>query len=663
MSRQLTHESAARTPGSNLPGRRRFAAALALTALTLIALGGVVELGFVGLDDPQYVQANPIVLRGLTLDGLRYACGSVELGNWHPLTWLSHMLTVEAFGADARAHHAVNLALHLANVLLVYLVLERASGETAPSLLVAALFAIHPLHVESVAWVAERKDVLSGCFWLCATYAYVRWTQTRLARWYAALLLFTLCGMASKPMLVTLPCTLLLLDHWPLGRWTRPRDLGRLLLEKAPLFALSAVFSALALYAQRSAGATGGGEGLGAAVRVATALRACGVYLLQTFRPSGLAVFYPYPREPDMGAAALAALALALITAAVVAARRRAPWGLVGWLWFLGTLVPVLGFVQVGFQAHADRYTYIPHIGLFMALCWWAVRIAGDSRVRRWSLGVAGAAAACALVLATRAQVAVWRDDETLFSHAVAVTQDNYLAHDALGRVLLQRGELELAEQHLRAALAAGPEFASPYNNLGNLLAARGDLAGACESFQRATELEPQSSAAWANLGGALGRLGIEDQAAEALDRALDLAPRDPVARHNAALNELQRGDRAAAIAHFRVALEVRPELGADPTALLFAWILSTDPDPACRDGALAVRLAEPFVQRTAGRDVQCLETLAAALAESGRFDEAGARVRQAQGLPAAGTSSELSARLAATLALYEADRPMRVRL
>ncbi len=645
------------------------AAALLLAALTAVAYGQIAELGFVSFDDPQYVSANPVVLRGLSLEGLRYACTSTELGNWHPLTWLSHMLVVELFGPAPGAHHVSNLILHVASVVLLFTWLVRATGSPWPSALAAGLFGLHPLHVESVAWIAERKDVLSTAFLLLALHAWTSWVRAGKPRHFAFALAAFAAGLMSKPMLVTLPVLLLLLDFWPFGRWkghgeTGGRSVSALLREKAPYFALSLACAVAAYFAQSSAGSLRGGESFDLLTRAANAVRSCGVYLLQTVWPADLAVFYPYPPRIPMLEVAAAGLALVALSAACIARFRRAPYLLVGWLWFLVTLAPVLGLIQVGDQAHADRYTYLPHIGLFVAITWGLDEILGllgSLRVARGiRIGVIALVLGAALYSA-RAQVRTWRDDQTLFSHALAATKGNYLAHDYLGRALQSRGRASEALEHYRAAIALRPSFASPYVNLGGALESLGQPEAAIESYRRAIEVEPGLAFAHANLGAALGALGRHGEAAEVLAAGLVAAPSDAGLLANAALNDLALGERARAVERFRRALEVEPGLIGHPQALYFAWLMATDPDPACRDGELARRIAVDAVRQSGARAPMSLEALAAAQAELGRFDQAVLEAQQALALSEAAGQQQVAGRLREALALYRAGRPLRI--
>ena len=634
----------------------------ALLLLTLCAYARAGTLGFTQYDDGLYVASNPIVLRGLSLEGLRYAFTTTELANWHPLTWLSHMAVAEAFGAAAPAHHAANVLLHGACVVLLFVVLVRATGQRLPAAFAAALLAVHPLHVESVAWVAERKDVLSTLFWLLALLAWVRYARGGGARWYGATLLAFAAGLMSKPMLVTLPFTLVLLDVWPLGRW---KGAGgtlsalALLREKLPMLVLAALGSALAFAVQSQAGAMEYGHELGLATRAANAVRSVGVYLLQTFWPARLAVHYPYELPLPLAQTLASAAAVAALSALALWRFRQAPWWLVGWLWFLGTLVPVLGLVQVGSQAHADRYTYVPHIGLFVALAGGLAQLGARARIPRQVGFSAAVIALGVLTWRTQAQVGVWRDEETLFRHALAVRPSSALAHDHLAQELQRQGRHDEALAHFRRFAELEPRLASAHVNLGTALERRGDLQAARGSYERALALDPRSDLACSNLGALLARERRFDEAAPLFERAVELAPHKAGLRLNAASNALFREHAEDARRHFRAAVELDPELAAEhPQALRLAWLLASAPGPDAAEARAALLAAEALDRKRGGRDPGVHEILAGALAANGRFEDA-LRVAQAA-LAAARTSAppEVVARLEAACTRYASGRP-----
>jgi protein O-mannosyl-transferase len=549
--------------------RARAVAALLLSAAVILAFWPVLGNGFVNFDDDEYVTANPRVRGGLSLEGLRWAATSGELANWHPLTWISHMCDAQVFGGSPAGHHATSLLLHLVNTLLLFLLLEIATGALGPSAFAAALFGVHPLHVESVAWVAERKDVLSTMFWLLATLAYVSWTRRPGAARYAATVAALAAGLASKPMLVTLPVTLLLLDVWPLGRWAPlaarlggMRAAAKLVIEKLPLFALSAVSCIVTYAVQRSHGAVGTLAEFSFPTRLANAILSYGTYLVRTVLPVGLAVFYPHPGASISAAeVAVAGLAVAALTALAIRARRRAPYAFVGWLWYLGTLVPVVGLVQVGDQATADRYTYVPLIGIFVAIAFGIpdlLRRTGLSRLPSRALPAAAVVVAVLAVLAN-AQARTWRDSASLFEHALAVTTRNAVAHNNLALALESRGSADEAAAHYAEAIRIDPRHAKAYNNLGCLLVERGRLDEAVASFSSAVAAAPRFAKAHYNLGIALARQGRDAEAIPSFERALEIAPDDSEAHDNYGISLARLGRLDEALTQFAAAVRSDP--------------------------------------------------------------------------------------------------------
>ncbi|HEV3073698.1 MAG TPA: tetratricopeptide repeat protein [Thermoanaerobaculia bacterium] len=579
-------------------GRRRLALylPLGLCLLTLAAFLPVLRNGFVNFDDPQYVYANPHVRQGLSVAGLRWALTTQVAGHWHPLTLVSHMLDVQLYGLDPEGHHLTSLLLHLANVLLLFTVLHRMTGRPLRSAAVAALFAVHPLRVESVAWVAGRKDLLSGLFWMLALAAYLRYVRAPSAGRYLLVAAAFAASLTAKATAVTLPAVLLLLDFWPLDRWRgQPQALSRrralwLAAEKLPLFCLSAAAGVIAVHV--AAGPVASGSTAPLAMRAANALTSYVAYLGKTLDPRRLAVFYPFEAVPA-GRGVAAALALAGITAlatlgalgapaasvapaapgapampAVPAGRapRRAPYLLVGWLWYLVTLAPVIGVVQAGWQGMADRYTYLPSIGLFLAAVWGAADLAGLAerwrplrRLRRGAWLVRGtAAAAAALVLlgltaVTRRQCGTWVDSFTLFSHALEI-EESYVAHTNVAEELRARGDRAASLAHYRAAVRLAPRSPQAHAALGNALRAWGQPAAALQPLRAALALDPTDERARLILAMALDDLGQPDLAIVELRRVLAYHA-DSIAAHQGLAVLLQRaGDAAEAAAQRRQA-------------------------------------------------------------------------------------------------------------
>lgn len=449
--------------------RSRLIIGLGLVVVIAAVYEPVVQFGFLTFDDADYITDNPRMADGLTLWNLMWAFTTTRVANWHPLTWISLLLDRQLFGTWAGGYHLTNLLLHIANTLLLFALLQRMTAATGRSGLVAALFGLHPLHVESVAWISERKDVLCAFFWFLTAWAYVRYVeQPGKSRYWQTVGTYALALM-SKPMAVTLPFALLLLDYWPLGRIRNAQaDLPGLFREKIPFFALSAASSVATFWIQRSLGAMSPLEGLSLGTRVANALVSYEQYIGQAIWPVALAAFYP-PRPPlPASMALLAGLGLAAVSVAVVRAARSKPWMLTGWCWYLGTLVPVIGLVQVGAQAMADRYTYIPLVGLFLIVGWAVPADAAQRHAWRWTLTVFAGAILAACAGLSRIQVGYWRDSETLFRRALRVTRDNWLAHNNLGVALKEAGRPREEEmEQYRQAIRLRPDYAEAHYNLG----------------------------------------------------------------------------------------------------------------------------------------------------------------------------------------------------
>lgn len=554
----------------------RVAIALALAVATLAVYAPVVRHGFVDYDDAEYVFRNPRVRAGLSAEGIAWAFTSVEAANWHPLTWLSHMLDCQMFGLRPAGHHATNLVLHTLNVVLLFLTLARLTGGLWPSAAVAALFALHPLNVESVAWVAERKNLLSTLFWILAVAAHGWYARRPGPARYVAVVTATALALMSKPMAVTLPFALLLLDFWPLGRMRRG-TIGRLVVEKLPLLALAALTSAITFEAHLTGGSVVAVDAIPPGARAANAIVSYAAYVGKIVWPARLGVFYPH-RESSLPMAQVVATcaALVLVTAAALRAARRAPYLAVGWLWYLGTLLPVIGIVQVGTQAMADRYAYVPAIGLFVALSWGAAALAPRRPLSR-ALAVAAAAALVALAVRTSQQVRVWRDSLSLFASTIAAVPDSWVAHYNLGNALMASGRTAEAEAQFsetvrlqprfarghnnlgdaldalgrhepavaayREAIRVNPDLAEAHNNLGTSLAALGRLEEAEATLREALKRQPEFVEAWFNLGVTLRRLGRLGESGEALSRAVLLRPDLDRARFQRAITAAQAGD------------------------------------------------------------------------------------------------------------------------
>jgi tetratricopeptide (TPR) repeat protein len=576
-----------------------------LCLITTVAYVPSFRNGFVDYDDSDYVTKNVHVQAGLTGGSVRWAFTTGHASNWHPVTWLSHMLDWQWFGGSPVGPHVVSVLFHVVNTLLVFLALRMMTGALWRSLLVAFLFGLHPMHVESVAWVSERKDVLSAFFFLLTLMAYARYcgcgwggdgtagpsppfadTGERpslgeraglgaLPFYFLSLLFFAL-GLMSKPMLVTVPFLLLLLDYWPLRRISLsvPTAWGRLLAEKAPYLALAAVSSSVTFHAQSKGGAVSASLSLGA--RAANAIVSYARYVRKLFLPYDLSVLYPHPGNwPLLTVLACAALLVA-VTVLVFCFVRTRPYLAVGWLWFLGTLVPVIGLVQVGIQSMADRYTYIPAIGLFIMTAWWAGEMAqrleapapstgaGESVARAGSRGavVAGVVAAALLVaclVLTVRQIGFWRNTETLFRRAVEVTQNNYLAYNNLGYYLANHGRNAEAMKYYERSIAINPTYADALNNLGYSYANQKNFRAAMPYYTRALQAQPNNAEVHNNIGNALAELGQIDEAIAHYLIALKFKPDHADAHSNLGIALAMKGKFEEAIAQFNIALASKP--------------------------------------------------------------------------------------------------------
>ncbi len=540
--------------------RRGALLALVLVAATVAVYAQVVGFEFITYDDNVYVTENPHVEAGLSWTSLRWALGFHEC-NWHPLTWLSLMLDAELWGLRPAGFHLVNLALHTANVLLLFFLLRRMTGFAYRSAFAALLFAIHPLHVESVAWVAERKDVLSTLFWFLTMHAYVDYAKRPSAGRYVLMAAAFATGLLCKPMLVTLPAVLLLLDFWPLARLT-PSTARRLILEKIPLLALSLASSAITIHAQARGGAVARLVEYPFAVRLENAAVTTIAYIAKAFWPWRLSVFYPHPGDhlSSFEATVCGALIVGLSILAIYAARSH-PFVTFGWLWYLLTLVPVIGLVQVGAQGMADRYTYVPLVGLFVALSWGVPSIVWRVAPRRARivLALAGSASAIALGIRAHAQAAYWRDSITLFERALAVTTDNAVAHSNLGRAFLGRGELDRAMAHGREVIRIDPSAPDGYFNVGVILEKQGRIDEAIAAYREAIRIAPEQPSAHLNLGIVLAGQERFDEAEEQLREAVRTQPDSWRARNNLGAVLARRAAVEEAIEQFSEAARLNP--------------------------------------------------------------------------------------------------------
>ncbi|HWB61754.1 MAG TPA: tetratricopeptide repeat protein [Chthoniobacteraceae bacterium] len=545
---------------------------LALFAAVFCVFLPCLHDGFVNLDDPIYVLANPHIQHGPDGAMARWAFTTGYASNWHPLTWLSLAEDWRIFGATARGYHFVNIALHAAAAALLFLCMLQMTGAFWRSWWVAAIFGVHPLRVESVAWISERKDVLGAVFWMLALLFYIRWVKSSAPPakgnrmpygQYALSLLFFALGLMSKPMLVTLPFTLLLLDYWPLGRWMDRAKRSRLLVEKIPFFALSLLVCVVTYHAQQHGGAlTIGTLKLDFGERIANACVAYTRYLGKFFLPMRLAAIYPLPLGGKWPVAAVAASAvyLAVITGLVIGAARRLPYLATGWFWYLGTLVPVIGLVQVGVQSMADRYTYVPSIGLAVALAWGVCEIASRSRIPKIVTGLAGVAALVVCACLTVRQAGYWKDSRTLFARTLAVTRANPLAEMNYGCALADDNELDDAIRHFQRALAFAPDLAEAHYNLGIALYNRNDFQGALDHFESALATKPSDASAHYYAGLCFAEMRKWDDAVTQFRETSQLNPDFEQAHFHLGSALARVGDIAGALGQFREALRLNPK-------------------------------------------------------------------------------------------------------
>ena len=686
-----------------------------LVGITWFVFAQTVRHQFVTYDDPQYVYANPDVSAGVSLPGIWWALTHTIAGHWHPLTTISHMLDCQLYGLDPAGHHFTNVLFHTIAVVLLFLVLQQMTGSLWRSAFVAALFAIHPLHVESVAWIAERKDVLSAVFFMLTLGAYVSYVRAPSLRAYLLALLMFALGLMSKSMLVTVPFLLLLLDYWPLGRIRRTGSakamarepptssqlsiVGRLVVEKIPLFVLSALSSAVTF---RSAGRI---DQLPFQWRLSNAALSYVAYIWQMFWPVRLAPFYPHPNDQLHLWQVVLALAL-LITVSLVAIhwRKERPYIFTGWFWYVGMLVPVIGLVQAGEQARADRYTYLPQIGLYVLIAWGITDLLtslmtlrsrsrplttsrqSSARGARKSpehsprahgnnpgVGYQALCAAIGTVIITSlswrafVQTSYWKDSEALWNHTLAVTSDNDVAHYNLGHFFLQRGDLDSAISCFETVLqirsrnrAAHYNFGSALieNTLAALLAQKGRLNEAVDHYHNAMRLRPGYGDPYLNLGNLLFQQGRMRDAMAQWQKAHATESRD--ARFHTALADafLGAGLQKDAMAEYEYATRISAQ---DPLPRNnLAWLLATSSDASIRDGNRAVEFANEAVRLSHGKDPNCLRTLAAACAESGRFVEAEETARWALRAAELLNNRTLVNALRDEIALYELGLPCR---
>ncbi|MGA2243229.1 MAG: tetratricopeptide repeat protein [Verrucomicrobiota bacterium] len=730
--------------------RREWLICLALSVITLIAFWPVGRLDFIIYDDWLYVLNNTNVQAGITAESIRWAFTTTHASNWHPVTWLSHMLDCQLFGLKAGGHHWTSLGFHIANTVLLFLVLKEMTKTAWRSALVAALFALHPLRVESVAWISERKDVLSGFFMMLTLWAWVKYAQgagnrepggktsnisasgetspkprlrrgerseggqhpTSNAQWcYWSAVFFFALGLMSKPMLVTLPVILLLLDFWPLGRVTgdgwrvagadsgvTPHasrlmpQISHLLFEKVPFLVLSLASSIVTFWAQHTGGSVVSVENMSWLVRVFHPLAAYTAYIGKTFWPENLAIFYPYTPMHNSGELICFILPPILLSVFCIRRARFQPWLFVGWFWFLMMLVPVIGLVQVGWQSIADRYTYLPAIGLFIIVAWGMAGIAAISTLWRtfMTFGAAGLLLIC--LLGTWNQLGYWQDSIRLFSHTIEVTgENNFEGYFLVGYAFEESGNLDAASRSCESALKINPNFEDAHLLLAGIRLRQKNYEAAVVQGSEVLRLNPKNAEAHKCIGDALVAQDKTTEAASEYSTALELKPDDVTIREVLALILVQKGETDKALACLQEALKIQPTPGAhaqvaairagqgefpdavghyravlrlqpdSPDVLNnLAWLLATCPDARIRDGAQAIGFAERACKLTNYKQTIMVGTLAAALAEAGRFDDAIATAQKACALATQHGEPDLLRKNQELLEIYRAHKPYR---
>jgi tetratricopeptide (TPR) repeat protein len=656
---------------------------LALSLLAIVAFLPSVRNDFVNFDDPVYVYDNVHVQQGFTPDAIRWALTSVEGGFWHPLTWLSIILDVRLYGLWAGGHHLTSLLLHAANTMALFFLLRRMTGAHWRAAFVAALFAVHPLHVESVAWASERKDVLSTFFWFLSLLMYVRYAEGARSRrpevevgilssilhlsslWYCLSLLLFVCGLMSKAMLVTLPLQLVLLDWWPLRRFEKVEPAARtpttvygryraLLLEKLPFLLIAAIFSVLTLQAQKAIDALPTNEEIPFRFRVGNAILSYAQYVLEMFWPADLAAYYGFPSTVLLWkVVAVAGIGL-LFSALVWRQSSRRPYLAFGWLWYGITLLPVSGIIQAGGQSHADRYTYVPLIGLFVLLTWFGHERARQASRLRLATGLAALAVCLCLILAWR-QVQYWRDSEALFRRILSVSEPSALAESGLGSALVARGRPDEGIAHLRQAVALAPDSSDAHSNLGAALGKKGLLDEAILHLQRAIQLKPGNAAARCNLADGFAAKGLLNEAIEEYRSALRIKSDDPLTHFNFGLSLTKAGRLDEARVQFEECLRLKPDQAAynqlglvlgmqghsDEAAAHLRKAVKLNPDSAeahCNLGIVLLnqaKLDEAIAELTTAlqlnpKDAKGHCNLGVALARQGQLDAAIVHLQQA---------------------------------
>jgi len=671
-----------------------------LCIITLAVFMPVSRCDFISFDDPQYITANPKVSGGLSVENSRWAFTTGHASNWHPITWLSHMVDCEIFGINPGGHHITNLLLHIINTLLLFALLKKVTGKVWQSGFVAALFALHPMHVESVAWISERKDVLSTMFWLLATAGYIRYARKSSALWYIVTMLLFALGLMAKPMLVTLPFVFLLLDYWPLERFrtkniheesVESKGLYGLIIEKVPFFILSAGSSVVTFMVQLSGGAVEKMDVTPLKFRFANSIVAYTKYIGKMFWPTDLAIFYPHPgKSLPLWQVGTSFLLLVTVSVLIIRYKDKYKYLPVGWLWYLGTLVPVIGMVQVGAQAMADRYSYVPFIGLFIIVSWLVPELLQKWKNRNILLGITSAVILCVLSVLTYFQVGYWQNSRILFEHTLKVTENNHIAlshvaeslrkdgrldeaielnrkglqiqpgyffaHIGLGRAFMEKKQFDKAIVHFTSALKERPDDFNILSCLGIAYGQRGDLDKAVVYFQKAVEVKPDSTQALDNLGHALARQGKFDESLVYLQKTVELDPDAHTSRYHLARVLAKKGKLKQSVEHYKNALQLKPDWPEVNNNL--AWILVIYNQSEIHNPAEAIKYAEIACKITNYNNPAFLDTLAACYGSAGQFDEAVKTAQKALELASKTSQEQLANEVESRLNLYKQSKP-----
>ncbi len=651
-------------PTANEPRSKQIAICLALAAVTIAIYIQVTSFDFVNFDDPAYVYENDVVQQGLTWPGIVWAFAREHASNWHPLTWMSHMVDCQLYDLKAGGHHLTNVIFHTLTGVLLFLFLNRVTRAMWRSAFVAALFLWHPMHVESVAWISERKDVLSALFFVLTLMSYARHAETKSHSFTYPLthsLIFFTLGLLAKSMLVTLPFILLLLDIWPLQRFTsNKQNWPALIREKIPFFILALAFSIVTFAAQHTSGAIAPLDQLPFIDRLGNSLLSYALYVEKLFWPADLTFFYPFPKPVPWTFVFPAIIMLLFVSMLVVGGFRKFPWATIGWFWFIGMLFPVIGIVQVGRQAMADRYSYLPSIGLFIAVTWSIYDLVGRSlRERRNAktiLAVVAILISATFAVAAYKQISTWRNSATLAEHALAVDPQNAYVRQNLGMYWFRHGRPDLALQLLQEADEMNPGDPGGLNALGWVLMTQGKIADAKEKFREILRVNPQDAQALGTLGTLAMREGRINEGLDLLRKSVAARPTASEYRFELAHALVMANQLQEAVTEYRTVLKNDPAFL--PALRELAWLLATCPQPQLRNGAEAVQLAERACRITKYQDPQCLNVLDAAYAEAGRFPDAIATAEKARQLYIEKRDTNSAAQTSGRISLYQQSKP-----